>query len=155
MLVVCFWNLQKHLILLTAKYCYQNSRIRVNPKHWFESYLTNCKKVIKIGNILSEKKFITCGVPQGSTIGPILFLLYISDKKFFQNFRFLTILIDKKAEEIEKTCNEEPRHVSEWLNANKLSLNLGKSNLILFRECQTKITYKPDKNHWEKLGLEL
>ena len=144
MLVVCFWNLQKHLILLTAKYCYQNSRIRVNPKHWFESYLTNCKKVIKIGNILSEKKFITCGVPQGSTIGPILFLLYISDKKFFQNFRFLTILIDKKAEEIEKTYNEEPRHVS-----------LGKSNLILFQECQTKITYKPDKNHWGTLGLEL
>ena len=35
-------------------------------------------------------------------------------------------------------------YISEWLNANKLTLNIGKSNLILFWKCQTKITYKPD-----------
>ena len=46
--------------------------------------------------------------------------------------------------EIEKIYNKELRHVSEWLKANKLSLNVRKSNLILFQKCRTKITYKPD-----------
>ena len=57
-------------------------------------------------------------------------------------------MINQKVEEIEKMKNlkknEELRHVSEWLNANKLSLNIGKSNLILFQKSQTKITFKPD-----------
>ena len=43
---------------------------------------------------------------------------------------------------VSETYNEELRHVSEWLNTNKLSLNLGKSNLILFWKCRAKITYK-------------
>ena len=45
---------------------------------------------------------------------------------------------------VSETFNEEVRHVSEWLNANKLSLNVRKSNLILFRKCRAKMTYKPD-----------
>ena len=80
------------------------------------------------------------------------FLLYINNiknsSKILKFFLFAddtsTLLTNKKVEEIEKTYNEELRHVSEWLNANKFSLNVGKSNLILFRKCRTKITYKPD-----------
>ena len=55
-----------------------------------------------------------------------------------------TLLINEKVEPIEKTYNEKLRHVSECLNAIKLSLNVGKSNLILFRKCQIKITYETD-----------
>ena len=55
-----------------------------------------------------------------------------------------TLLVNKKVERIERIYNEELKHVNEWLNASKLSLNVGKSNLILFRKSKTKVTYEPD-----------
>ena len=130
----------------------RNYGIRGIAKNWFESYLINPKQVVKVGNVLSEQKFIACGVPQESTLGPTLFLLCINNiknsSKILNFFLFAdstsNLLINKKVEEIEKIYNEELRNVSEWLNANNLSLNAGKSHFILFRKCQTKIIYKPD-----------
>ena len=65
-----------HNILLSKLYHYG---IRGTPFKWFENYLSNRTQFVKIGNTKSNCETITCGIPQGSTLGPLLFLLYIND----------------------------------------------------------------------------
>ena len=86
---------------------------------WFESYVNNTEQVVKISNVLSEKRYISCGLPQGSILGPILFLLYINDIKnssLILNFFLFaddtsTLLINKVIKETEKTYNKELENV--------------------------------------------
>ena len=65
-----------HNILLSKLYHYG---IRGSPSKWFENYLSNRTQFVKIGNTKSNCETITCGIPQGSILGPLLFLLYIDD----------------------------------------------------------------------------
>ena len=63
-----------HDILLSKLYRYG---IRGNPLRWFENYLYNRNQVVKIGDTISSSQTIICGIPQGSTLSPLLFLLKV------------------------------------------------------------------------------
>ena len=134
---------------------------------WFSSYLLGRTQVTEIDSNLSTIKNISCGVPQGSVLGPLLFLIYINDfhnssEKFsFYLFADDTNLLyaDKNLKNLEKTVNSELVRVSDWLNANKLTLNAKKSNFVIFRPYQRKMDHLVnilmfDNNNYTLTSLE-
>ena len=115
--------------------------IRGNALNWINSYLTNRKQCVKIGNTLSSELLIENGVPQGSVLGPLLFLIYINDineSSKILNFQLFAddtciFLSHKNVKSLETCLNTELKNVHHWLAANKLSLNVSKSNVLTFR----------------------
>ena len=114
--------------------------IRGNALKLIESYLADREQCVQVNNATSDFEFIKHGVPQGSILGPLLFLLYINDISesshkldFYLFADDTTIFIsDTNPTRLEQTLNTELALVSKWLIANKLSLNVGKSNVLLF-----------------------
>ena len=147
--------------------------IRGIAKEWFSSYLRNRKQFVSIKNTCSDYLDITCGVPQGSVLGPLLFLIYINDfqrcssKLDFHLFADDSNLFyaSKSLSGIESIINAELVHVKTWLAANKLSLNIAKSNFVIFHPPQKKKTFnirlsvndKPlkEKPYFQYLGVML
>ena len=87
----------------------------------------------------SDLKYISCGVPQGSVLGPLLFLLDINDLtnisaklKFFLFADDTNIYFESDNLLNEETVNKELKELYLWLNVNRLSLNVSKTNYIIF-----------------------
>ena len=114
--------------------------IRDNALLWFKSYLTDRTQYVSLNGSDSETKYITCGVPQGSVLGPILFLLYINDlpniSKHLKFFLFADdtniYLEDSNLNSLEYVMNKELKKLYEWLCINRLSLNIAKTNFVIF-----------------------
>ena len=123
--------------------------IRGIANEWFCSYLKKRKQFVSIQNNMSSIKEILTGVPQGSVLGPLLFLIYINDLhksiRFSKTYHFAddTSIIQSNPllDRLSKQVNKDLSNLSNWLRANKLSLNVKKTELVIFRPRKLKIDH--------------
>ena len=154
--------------------CQKLTAIGLNPSavKWFESYLNDRMQSVAINGTVSDLKYVSCGVPQGSILGPTLFQIYVNDMSMAVDCSLLLYADDsilltsgKSVEQIETVLSKNMDSVSNWLIDNRLSLHLGKTESILFgpirklKETSLTIMCKGNqieqKDHVNYLGLRL
>ena len=112
----------------------------VQPKtlQWFSGYLTQRPQRILINSIFSDAKIVTCGIPQGSILGPLLFLLYLNDLpnsnlvstvRMYADDTSLTYA-SSSPDDLSHAINDDLKNVLVWLNSNRLSLNITKTKCM-------------------------
>ena len=118
----------------------ENLGVRGIANSWFRSYLTGRKQFLNLYDVKSTMEDMQCGVPQGSILGPILFLIYVNDIRnattlnvfsFADDTTIITSSPDIK--ELYAKMNFELQKLEVWFMANKLCLNVKKTKYILFR----------------------
>ena len=114
--------------------------VRGMALQWFKSYLSNRKQFVYFNGVMSATTSVIYGVPQGSILGPLLFLIYINDIVKCSKILHLILFADDtnltysnlNFQVLVKTVNDELKKLSVWFEANKLSLNVKKTQIIIF-----------------------
>ena len=131
--------------------------------NWFKSYLTNKKFIVHINNSFSEPGNLLCGVPQGSILGSLLFLLYINDMPQAVACDLLLYADDtclvfqhKDVIKIETVLNKNFSSLCDWFIDNKLSIHFGeeKTKSILFSSKHKVRKCKPLNIHYKNIKIK-
>lgn len=126
-----------HKILLQKLHCYG---FRGTSLAWFQSYLTGRYQIVESSGQQSSVAGMTCGVPQGSVLGPVLFLLYINDLASISISGSFTLFADdttilwhnKNPKILHDVITSDISLVKKWCDSNLLTFNLAKTNVVTF-----------------------
>ena len=144
--------------------------IRGTALDLFESYLKNRKHYTVVHGVSLGAENVTCGVPQGSTLGPLLFILYMNDLPLNTNFKVNLfaddtnlIMSGSDAKHLEMDINNELANVDNWMRKNKLSINFSTTEYMLISRKKEKSQFKvfindneiSKNNHIKYLGVLL
>ena len=122
--------------------------IRGNIHCLLKSYLMYRSQYVICNGAKSDVKFVESGVPQGSIMGPLLFILFMNDFFRSSTLLFSILFADDTSVFLEgteyskliKTLNIELENVTKWLNANRLTVNMKKTHYIIFHRAKFKTT---------------
>ena len=126
--------------------------IRGVTNNEFSSYLQNRSEYVSLNGFISKFEHIHCGVPQGSILGPLLFLIYINDLncaiKYFSVHHFPAdtdlLNYNNSVKRMNKQVNQDLKNPADWLNANKICPNVTKTEVVIFKSSR-KLTDVPLK----------
>ena len=132
-----------HKILL---YKLNHYGIRGVAHDWFRNYLTGRSQYVCIDGVNSIRMPITCGVPQGSILGPLLFLIYINDLATVSKHAITILFADdtntiyksNSYENLKHLVTKDLQNISDWFKANKLALNETKTKFVIFHKSRNK-----------------
>ena len=125
-----------HQLLLTKL---EYIGIRGHALEWFKSYLESRFQIVFTNGVLSDKAILRCGVPQGSILGPLLFLIYINDLTTIADYATVRMYADDtnmtftacSIPELQHDMNIDLQFLQNWLIANRLTLNVLKTEFML------------------------
>ena len=114
--------------------------VKSHSTRWFKSYLEGRQQVTKVGKVKSSPGLVTCGIPQGSILGPLLFSIFVNDLPNCLNTESINLYADdtaisifsKDPQELECNLNVALALLKNWFDKNKLSLNCTKSKVMYF-----------------------
>ena len=146
-----------HKILIDKLEFYGIRGIALN---WFKSYISNRQQYVLYNGTASTRLFLTCGVPQGFILGPILYLLYVNDIVNVLPILHLILFVNdtnifvshRDLPTIIRTLNVELKLLCNWFIVNRLSLNIDKTHFIVFNGIMKK--YNCDALLSQKLVID-